>query len=271
MHSPRALISVLLTTISLITLFGCAATTPEQAKNEALLPEIDVVQVKENSDEALKLAQESKLDVQALNSKFMEHDNKLTALTEDVSSVSLAKIEELENRLSLLVEAYKELQERVRIIESRPPTVAAAEKKPAGPATFTPASAQALFGSSSEFESYQNALKIFNARDYEQAIKLFTEVLNKFPQGTYVDNSYYWIGECYYARGDYAQAIASFQKVIPITNSSKGDDAQLKIGLSYMKMGQNGLAKTEFQRLLDRYPASEYAARTKKYLGDLSK
>ena len=36
----------------------------KQAEEKALLPEIDIVQLKENSDEALKLAQEAKLEVQ---------------------------------------------------------------------------------------------------------------------------------------------------------------------------------------------------------------
>jgi hypothetical protein len=41
-------------------LIGCASSL-NQAENETLLPEIDVVQVKEYSEEALKLAQEVKM------------------------------------------------------------------------------------------------------------------------------------------------------------------------------------------------------------------
>ena len=55
---------------STLLLHHCAKNVPPP-EGSALLPEIDVIQVKENSDEALKLAQEAKLDVEALNSKVI--------------------------------------------------------------------------------------------------------------------------------------------------------------------------------------------------------
>ena len=72
-------------------MIGCAASHQQLTNNEALLPEIDVVQVKEQSDEALKLAQEAKLDVEVVTNKLTETDNRLILLSEEVSSVSIAK------------------------------------------------------------------------------------------------------------------------------------------------------------------------------------
>jgi TolA-binding protein len=60
-----------------------------------------------------------------------------------------------------------------------------------------------------------------------------------------------------------------FQKVFDFKNSSKADDAELKIGMSYMKMGQIALAKTEFKKLIDRYPGSEYVPRAQKFFSEL--
>ncbi|MFW6221887.1 MAG: hypothetical protein ACOC4C_05410, partial [Fibrobacterota bacterium] len=85
-------------------LVGCAPSL-DQMENETLLPEIDIVQLKENSDEALKLSQETKLEFQTINSRLTDIDNRIVVLNEEVSSVSLAKIEEIENRLALLIEA----------------------------------------------------------------------------------------------------------------------------------------------------------------------
>jgi outer membrane protein assembly factor BamD (BamD/ComL family) len=39
--------------------------------------------------------------------------------------------------------------------------------------------------------------------------------------------------------------------------------------MAYMKMGQTALAKSELKTLIDRYPASEYVARAKKYLSEI--
>ena len=120
------------TVVPVILVIGCAASR-QQLGNEALLPEIDVIQVKEHSDEALKLAQEAKLDVEVVTNKLTETDNRLILLSEEVSSVSIAKIEELENRLALLIEAYKDLQAQVTALEAMPRSRA---KKSTGKATF---------------------------------------------------------------------------------------------------------------------------------------
>ncbi|MBD3320525.1 MAG: tol-pal system protein YbgF [Chitinivibrionales bacterium] len=237
---------------------GCAGTAGN-AQNDMLLPEIDVVQVKENSDEALRLAQEAKLDVEVVNTKLTEMDNKLVLLNEEISSVSIAKIEELENRLSLIIEAVKDLQAQIDALEVMPRVKVT--KKPRGPATFSV--------SSPEYAAYQNALHTFNARKYKKARMLFSDVLKQYPQGKYADNCRYWIGECYYALGDYAQAIASFSKVFDYPNSSKADDAQHKLGKCYLKMGQNAMAKKAWKKLIDRYPGSEYVPRAQQSIADL--
>ncbi len=246
---------------------GCASSV-KQIEDHALLPEIDIVQLKENSDEALKLAQEAKLDVQVVNTKLAEIDNRLVVLSEEVSSVSLAKIEEIENRLSLLIEAYKDLQQQIAAILVMPNVKS--KGTGGGPApTFSPSSAAAIV-TSSEYEAYQNALRAFNNRSYDKALKLFSELLEKYPGGNYASNAQYWIGESHYASGKFPDAIAAFDKVLSYSNSPKADDAQLKIGLCYLKMGKKTHATEAFNLLINRFPASEYVPRAKKYLAELN-
>lgn len=245
---------------------GCASSFRD-LEGDNLLPEIDIVQVKEHSDEALKLAQEAKLTVDAVNARLTKIDNQLVALSEEVSAVSLAKIEELENRLSLLIEAYKDLQEQLSSLEVLPRVKT---KKTGGAgATFSPSGATGLI-TSPEYTMYQNALRTFDKRNYDQSEKEFVEVLNKYPKGDYASNSQYWIGECNFARGDFAKAIAAFLKVLTYDNSSKADDAQFKLGVSYLRMGKNDLAKHELKKLVNRYPSSEYVSHAEKYLANIN-
>lgn len=246
-------------------LSGCASSL-DSIEDEALLPEIDIVQLKENSDEALKTAQEIKLQFQVINSRLTEIDNRLVVLSEEVASVSLAKIEEIENRLSLLIEAYKDLQEEVAALEVLP-NVRKKKVKKITP-TFSPSSATALL-TSSEYDQYRQGLKIFDQREYEQAKKLFTEQLKKYPQGDYASNAQYWIGECDYALGNYAQAVVAFTKTMEYNKSAKADDAQLKLGLSYLRMGKTSQAQQELSTLIHRYPNSEYVPRARKYLANI--
>ena len=260
MISYRNALGVAVASIGMV-LSGCAATTPQRS-SQALLPEIDVVQVKENSDEALRLAQEAKLDVEMVNTKLTAMDNKLVLLSEEVASVSIAKIEELENRNSLLIEAMKDLQAQIEDLKILPRARSSpGGAKPAGPATFSV--------TTPEYASYELALRTYNARNFAKARDLFGEVIQQYPNGKYTDNCEYWIGECYYAIGDYGQAIAAFQRVLTFANSSKADDAQFKLGKAYLAMGQTGPAKLEWKKLLAKFSNSEYSVRARKYLDEM--
>ena len=246
-------------------MIGCAAQT-KQLENEALLPEIDVVQVKENSDQALKLSQEIRLDVDALNTKLTENDNKLTILSEEVSSVSTAKIEELENRISLLIEAFKDMQAQIKTFETAPLRAQKSASSNAPVATFSPAN-QAF--SSPEIDLYNTGLRAFNDRNYKEAIKIFTDVIARFPSGDYTDNAHFWIGESNFTLGEFSSAVKSYEKVLAMKTTSKSDDAQFKLGVTYNKMGQQTLARQELEKLINRYPSSEYVARAKKLLDEI--
>jgi tol-pal system protein YbgF len=261
---PRSIIALL----AALALAGGCAPSLQKLQNETLLPEIDIVQLKENSDQALKIAQEAKLNVQTVNTRLTEMDNRLVSLSDEVSSVSLAKIEEIENRLALLIEACKDLQEQINVLEVSPRVRSGKKEGAPESPTFSPSAASPLHAST-EYSSYENALKSFDKRVYEEAEKQFADLISKFPSGEYAPSAQYWIGECQFARGDYAKAIAAFQKVLTYGKSAKDDDAQLKIGLSYLKMGKNDHARQELQTLIDRYPGSEHAARAEKYLHEI--
>jgi len=113
---------------------------------------------------------------------------------------------------------------------------------------------------------YQEALDVFHQHEYRQAINQFEQLLATDMNNDLSDNAQYWIGECYYAMGQYQEAIMAFEKVFTFRFSNKNDYAQFKIGQSYFKMGDKERANQEFQQLLDTYPDSELVARTRSYL-----
>ena len=105
---------------------------------------------------------------------------------------------------------------------------------------------------------YKTALDTYQKRQYRQAITLFEALINEDSGNSLSDNCQYWIGECYYGLKDYDQGIIEFQKVFAYPNSNKADDAQLKLGFCYVRMGDKVRAKEEFQRVVIDYPKSEY-------------
>ena len=117
---------------------------------------------------------------------------------------------------------------------------------------------------------YQEALDEVYAHKYEDAIAKFSGLLQSGSIGDLADNSQYWIGECYFALGNYEQALAEFEKVFVFERNNKADDAQFMMGMAYLKLGETLLAEIEFNSLLSFYEHSEYIARAERKLDDLS-
>ncbi len=117
---------------------------------------------------------------------------------------------------------------------------------------------------------YQEALDAVYARKYEDAITKFSGLLQSGDISDLADNSQYWIGECYFALGNYEQALAEFEKVFVFEKNNKADDAQFMMGMAYLKLGETLLAEIEFNGLLNFYEHSEYIARAERKLDDLN-
>ena len=269
--------AVCLFTAAILVLTSAAAAQKRRggAESEAILPQIDVIRVKETADEALRISNELRREVAALTARMTELDNRVLLLSEEVSNVSTAKIEELEVRLALLTEAYKDMYVKLQAFEvqirliQRPGTPPPPPVSTAPPPSFTVTSSGDLIISSPEYDLYMSGLRLFNARSYERALAVFVECLAKFPDGEFRDRAQYWIGECYYQMGQMARAIEEYQKVLTHRNSTKADAAQFQIALAYQKLGQSERARAEFRRLIERFPASNFTERARKYLAEL--
>jgi tol-pal system protein YbgF len=123
---------------------------------------------------------------------------------------------------------------------------------------------------SGSFEArYNEALALYQSRDYRTSLGLFDELLSLNVNNSLIDNCQYWKGECYYGMGDYNQAVIEFQKIFTYSKSNKFDDAQLKLGMCYMMLGDTERARTELEKLLSEYPDSEYVGKAQSFLSRL--
>ncbi len=117
--------------------------------------------------------------------------------------------------------------------------------------------------------TYENALHLFNSRNYQDASLTLQQVLDGNMPVDLMDNCHYWLGECAYATKNFQQAIEHFQHVLTYKVSEKKDDAQIMIAHSCYGMGNKANAKDEYLKFLDKYPASPYAKRAKERLNKL--
>ncbi len=128
------------------------------------------------------------------------------------------------------------------------------------PARSAPGSSGSAFNA-----AYEAARTLFEAHKYQAAIDAFTRLLADNPDHSMADNCQYWIGECYFGMREYQKAVVEFQKVFAFSETDKHDDAQLMIGLSYVRSNQADMAQKAFGTFLDTYAGSEYTSVAKRY------
>ena len=185
------------------------------------------------------------------------------------TQVSLAdsvrlKLKELEAKIARQEETVEKLH---RVVEEKQEEVSRLEEELANLGVGGNLSP----GQEADFHRrYKEALSLhLNHRD-EEAIRAFTALIRAFPNDRRVSNCYYWIGESYFALGDYDQAAAYFEKVLNFTDSPKVDDALLMLGRTYMKKGDEAQARFYLEKLVNEHPKSEYVSKAKHYLQRLS-
>ena len=266
--------------LMLATLSGCASSMGGQVdgRADALSPEERRLQALET-----KMAQmQRRLD--ALNTTRFDEDNQrlkddMRTLRGDVEKTRFDYTQQDRRGKDL----YMDLDRRLQRLEAggvaaaaaaTAPVSAYAPPVPAGPtsaytppsATTAPAVAGAAVvvspqvGSPEEEGAYLATFDLLKNGKYDDAIRGFGDMLDKWPNGRYADNAAYWMGEANYVKRDYSAALTAFQRVLKsYPNSAKTPDAMLKIGLTYTELKQPDLAKSAFQQLVQKYPNSNAA------------
>ncbi|MBE1236112.1 tol-pal system protein YbgF [Phaeovibrio sulfidiphilus] len=112
----------------------------------------------------------------------------------------------------------------------------------------------------SEEEQYNYAFELLNARDFAGAEQAFDAFIKAHPKGRLTGNAQYWLGETYYARGDFEQAAVAFMKGYQnYPGSAKGPDNLLKLGMSLSKLGKKNEACDAFSRIASLSPPASDA------------
>jgi tol-pal system protein YbgF len=104
-------------------------------------------------------------------------------------------------------------------------------------------------------EDYDIAFAHLRAGRFLESARAFEDFIQNYPQSNLTDNAYYWLGESYYVKRQYPQALAAFQSLTTkFPKSSKAADSLLKIGYSYYEMDDLTKAETNLQIVIDKYP-----------------
>jgi len=109
--------------------------------------------------------------------------------------------------------------------------------------------------SASGDQLYHDAFKMLQDGDYAGAEKSFKTFVQRNPQHVLAGNAQYWLGETYYARRDYQNAMAAFAEGYKVYKTSpKGPDNLLKLGVTLAVLNRKSDACAVFARFNQDYP-----------------
>lgn len=174
------------------------------------------------------------------------------------------KIENGDQEINQLVTSLSESESRMHDLEEE------YEDLISKPQKRKPASGSAIPSATGSFNvDYENALREYFSNNFDVAINLFANLIDKWPQHRLTGNCQYWIGECNYGLGKFTEAIQAFEMVFDYPDSPKYDDATIMLGRCYLKIGDFATGKKYLQKLVQEYPKSEYTARANSLLSSI--
>lgn len=203
--------------------------------------------------------------LQSEQANFKQEQQKIPAqsqiLLDKIEALSLQLVKVSEEIITIKRASLLPSEEPEKKPESQQAETITPEKKPEEEKkeeqleeeTPTPPSAML-----SPAEVFNMAYSDYRNGNFELAIDGFKMYREQFPESPLVDDSIYWIGECYFSQKKYEEAIEQFNELI--LNHPRGDKipaAYLKKGISLAELGKKEEALSVFKLLVSKFPLEE--------------
>jgi len=102
---------------------------------------------------------------------------------------------------------------------------------------------------------YERSNESLLRRQFSDAESGFSSFVSKYPDHSLAGSAQYWLGETYYAQGDFRQAAQNFlQGYKGYPKSRRAPDSLLKLGISLNKLGQTQQACAAFGAIGGEFP-----------------
>ena len=114
---------------------------------------------------------------------------------------------------------------------------------------------------------YKNALELFEASRFAEALEVFSEVIIAYPKGIYTPDAYFWSGELFLAQELYEDAKLSYAEVFEqFPNHIRAADSLYKLGEIQRIESNFTEAVNYFEKVISLFPESGAAQLSKKSL-----
>jgi tol-pal system protein YbgF len=119
-------------------------------------------------------------------------------------------------------------------------------------------------------ETFQAALRDYNAARYPLAASEFGDVVHYYPLDDLAGTAQFYLGEIAYQQQQYNDAVNDYNAVLEgFAGNSRAPTAQLHKGLSLLELKKREAGIHELRLLIQRYPHSPEAARARSKLNEM--
>jgi tol-pal system protein YbgF len=213
---------------------------------------------------------------QKLNAQSESTGGKLDSVSGQVQSLN-DSLDELKSRIAKLDKQMQDIQSQLQNVQSQP-AANPAMQQPGQPlaqdgsngAGAPPATAPVQSQAPPLQETYQGALRDYNAAHYDLAASEFNDVLHYYPNDNLAGNAQFYLGEIAYKQAKYKDAVKAYNAVLEdFSGSPKAPAAQLRKGLALLQLGQKDSGIHELRSLIQRYPQTPEALQARSKLNAL--
>jgi tol-pal system protein YbgF len=192
---------------------------------------------------------------------------KLDQMSEDFRAVRESVLD-MNTRMGKLDAKMADLQNLINTIKAPAPPPPGATS-PTGALGAPEAQAGPPPGMQAE-TAYTNAYRDYLGGKYDLAMPEFNDYLKYFSNTQFASNVQFYIGDIYFKKQDYSNALQAFDNVLErFPDGNKTADAHYMKGMALMQLGRNDSAAREFRDVYTSYPDTDLAAKAKARLKEL--
>ena len=189
--------------------------------------------------------------VELLYQKISELEKEIAELRSQLEENSVL----VERSLELQQQRYLDLDSRILELSSNEKNIVSESSK----------ESLAISYEQEEKLLYKNALELFEASRYAEALEIFSEVIISYPDGIYTPDAYFWSGELFLTQELYEDAKLSYAKVFEqFPDHARSADSLYKLGEIYRIDSDLIEATNYYEKVVSLFPDSGAAQLSKK-------
>jgi len=181
------------------------------------------------------------------------------------------RVDQMSTQIQALNDSLDELKARLAKVSKQLEDMQAAQQNlNTQPAPGTPTGAGPQSQAPPPDVLYNNALRDYNGGNNDLALSEFTDYVKYYANTDLAGNSYFYLAEIAYRKGDYQTAAKDYDQVLQnFPTGNKAASAELKKGFALIELGQKDDGVAALRHVIARYPRSNEALQARDRLRKL--